>query len=506
LKINELSEECSELKIQLRSRLEEKQLIENTLKTLKDDYQILSGQLISKNNFVAQLENEKLSISKENEINIEELKTHKEQTALKNVQFEKELCLLDAKLQAMLHKESNFNDTIKIHIQENEELRSNNEELKQNVIEAGYVIQRFQLEYKQSEFIINEKNAKIQQLGEEIDKFKTKLNLNEEVVSTFKNDYMQKNEALLKRKDLENNALIQKCERLNTKLNEVGTIELSLKEKHEILEISLEEEKNKCTALEKLNLEMKENLKTTNFKNDILLEESNRIKNSVQVKNNEIYNLKKDRKVIAKKLKEKHEKVLQLESNQNTYNSSISKLKNVIIENKRQYQYLQENEGKLKNEYKQIQVEKQILEDQLLNREEAIDTEVGKLLDRLNGSKDDILFLKKMLKSHKDGDNKAIKTATTNQQTVTKQRAQIDSLKSKMTWLKDALTVSENARMVLENDINVQEKTTQQHRESINMLEEQNNQLNQQLELETRDVRILHQVLQKVSRVSRHPT
>lgn len=52
--------------------------------------------------------------------------------------------------------------------------------------------------------------------------------------------------------------------------------------------------------------------------------------------------------------------------------------------------------------------------------------------------------------------------------------------------------------MVLENDINVQEKTTQQHRESINMLEEQNNQLNKQLELESRDVRVLHQVLQKV--------
>jgi len=74
-----------------------------------------------------------------------------------------------------------------------------------------------------------------------------------------------------------------------------------------------------------------------------------------------------------------------------------------------------------------------------------------------------------------------------------------DTFLTRMAWLKDALTVSENARMVLENDINVQEKTTQQHRESINMLEEQNNQLNQQLELETRDVRILHQVLQKVA-------
>ena len=129
------------------------------------------------------------------------------------------------------------------------------------------------------------------------------------------------------------------------------------------------------------------------LKNDL-----NKTLEKVASKDADIELLKKDRKAIAKKLKEKNDGFVSLQQKQEISSCNIDALKESNLELQKSCEDLVKQNTSLSNSLQILETEKKNLEKGYLDQGSVKDKEIETLLDRLHGSEVDILKLKKLLK------------------------------------------------------------------------------------------------------------
>lgn len=176
-------------------------------------------------------------------------------------------------------------------------------------------------------------------------------------------------------------------------------------EKSQKIILKLQESIN-CKEKENHSLQLSYNsLKKQNeeLKNDL-----NKTLEKIISKDADIELLKKDRKAITKKLKEKNDGFVSLQKKQEITSCNIEALKESNVELQKSCEDLVKQNTSLSKALQVIEAEKKNLEKGYLDQGSVKDKEIENLLDRLHGSEVDILKLKKLLKKIQNTDTTSI--------------------------------------------------------------------------------------------------
>ena len=176
-------------------------------------------------------------------------------------------------------------------------------------------------------------------------------------------------------------------------------------EKSQQIILKLQESIN-CKQKENHSLQLSYNsLKKQNeeLKNDL-----NKTLEKIISKDADIELLKKDRKAITKKLKEKNDGFVSLQKKQEITSCNIEALKESNVELQKSCEDLVKQNTSLSKALQVIEAEKKNLEKGFLDQGSVKDKEIENLLDRLHGSEVDILKLKKLLKKIQNTDTTSI--------------------------------------------------------------------------------------------------
>ena len=176
-------------------------------------------------------------------------------------------------------------------------------------------------------------------------------------------------------------------------------------EKSQKIILKLQESIN-CKEKENHSLQLSYNsLKKQNeeLKNDL-----NNTLEKIISKDADIELLKKDRKAITRKLKEKNDGFVSLQKKQEITSCNIEALKESNVELQKSCEDLVKQNTSLSKALQVIEAEKKNLEKGYLDQGSVKDKEIENLLDRLHGSEVDILKLKKLLKKIQNTDTTSI--------------------------------------------------------------------------------------------------
>jgi len=162
---------------------------------------------------------------------------------------------------------------------------------------------------------------------------------------------------------------------------------------------------SKITSSEKDKANLEHSNHTLKQQNESLQEEANQLLNVLNIKDSEIDTIKKERKLIAKKLKEKNDALI---FHQQKYEMNSQTIDNLQASNTELQNACKDLMNKNTNLSKAINIledEKCSLEIVSAEQEGVKDREINNLLNRLSGSEADLLKLKKVLKRIKMKDS-----------------------------------------------------------------------------------------------------
>lgn len=264
---------------------------------------------------------------------------------------------------------------------------------------------------KNHKSIIENANLELQQKEKTIDNFFNKVEILEKDIVTL---------------ETTNHSLKDECNQLQTILTQrdsrIIDLQLKVTELKEKLKAHGEQVSHNFKALEnaqQMNLSFqskitssekdKANLEHSNHtlkqQNESLQEEANQLLNVLNIKDSEIDTIKKERKLIAKKLKEKNDALI---FHQQKYEMNSQTIDNLQASNTELQNACKDLMNKNTNLSKAINIledEKCSLEIVSAEQEGVKDREINNLLNRLSGSEADLLKLKKVLKRIKMKDS-----------------------------------------------------------------------------------------------------
>ena len=176
-------------------------------------------------------------------------------------------------------------------------------------------------------------------------------------------------------------------------------------EKSQKMILKLQENLN-CREKEKQSLQLSYN--SLKKQHDELQDKLNKALVKVNSKDADIELLKRERKAVAKKIKEKNDGFVSLQQKQEITSCNIDALKESNIELQKSCEDLVKKNTNLSNALQILETEKKDLEKGILDQENVKDKEIETLLKRLHGSEVDIMKLKKLLKKVGTSDTTSI--------------------------------------------------------------------------------------------------
>lgn len=352
-----------------------------------------------------------------------------------------------------------------------------------------------------------------------LEKAKSDLELKDEIIAKNNNSVSELTYTLQvsnKKIDQLNKEIQSQEETLNVKENKIVTLLLELDEwkakldtaeKNEMqLAMQLESLNNtigsyqkEIVMLEKKNIELLQNVDKSNFKSDFIQQEWDKIVSAVNNKNKEIESLQKEKKAIVKKLKQKHDTLKNCETRCKEFVEELNSLKEAYENLEKERGKLIERCGVAERELDGVHSERNELEAVVVQQEDTQKVERAKLLQRLKISEQDLVLLKSLLDNQKSSDQKAVKVASITQKVVTKQRSELDSLKTKLQWMKEALDVSETIRKDVELQAADKDKCISLFKNDILSLSSQNKQLKLRVEKYRNESDRLHRALEQAA-------
>ena len=240
----------------------------------------------------------------------------------------------------------------------------------------------------------------------EAENLKSQVGKTKEEICSLSSKKQQIIDNMKKSHNLEKAALIHRCEALLSRLKDLTNLEATLKNELENNDNLLTVEKNKVSDLEKNNIELLGKSENLKIQVNNLEDDSKKLHKAMGVKENEVAELKRERRQFAKKLKTKTEMLAALEKQNKELSENLQNASKDFRELEYQYANLKREYDKLFQDNQYLLQQKVSLEDNISRQDEAQKNEIMKLIKRLNGSKDDIHFLKNVLKNHKDADTK----------------------------------------------------------------------------------------------------
>ena len=154
---------------------------------------------------------------------------------------------------------------------------------------------------------------------------------------------------------------------------------------------------------EKVDLEVSYDLLKKQFRK--LEEDIKKLDQKVRSQADEIDTITKDRKAVAKKLKEKNDALISMQQKHEINSKNIDMVKESNYELQKSCEDLVKHNTNLSSDLKTLEEEKVNLERLLTEKEVLKDKEVENLLQRLQGSEADITRLKKLLKKFETSGN-----------------------------------------------------------------------------------------------------
>ena len=158
--------------------------------------------------------------------------------------------------------------------------------------------------------------------------------------------------------------------------------------------------------MEKNNIELLGKSENLKIQVNNLEDESKKLHEAMADKQNEVAELKRERRQFAKKLKTKTEMLAAIEKQNKELSENLEDASKDFRELEYQYANRRREYDKLFQDNQYLVQQKVSLEESISRQDEAQRNEIMKLIKRLNGSKDDIHFLKNLLNNHKDADTK----------------------------------------------------------------------------------------------------
>ena len=240
----------------------------------------------------------------------------------------------------------------------------------------------------------------------EAESLKSQVGKTKEKISSLSSKKQQTIVNMKKSHNLEKAALIHRCEALLSRLQDLTVSEATLKSELENTLNLLTVEKNKVTDLEKNNIELLGKSENLKIQVNNLEDESKKLHEAMADKQNEVAELKRERRQFAKKLKTKTEMLAAIEKQNKELSENLEDASKDFRELEYQYANRRREYDKLFQDNQYLVQQKVSLEESISRQDEAQRNEIMKLIKRLNGSKDDIHFLKNLLNNHKDADTK----------------------------------------------------------------------------------------------------
>ena len=240
----------------------------------------------------------------------------------------------------------------------------------------------------------------------EAESLKSQVGKTKEEICSLSSKKQQTIVNIKKSHNLEKAALIHRCEALLSRLQDLTVSEATLKNELENTVNLLTVEKNKVGGLEKNNIELLGKSENLKIQVNNLEDESKKLHEAMGDKQKEVAELKRERRQFAKKLKIKTEMLATVEKQSKELSENLQNASKDFRELEYQYANRRREYDKLFQDNQYLLQQKVSLEENISRQDEAQRNEIMKLIKRLNGSKDDIHFLKNLLKNHKDADTK----------------------------------------------------------------------------------------------------
>ncbi|XP_066934578.1 coiled-coil domain-containing protein 158-like isoform X2 [Clytia hemisphaerica] len=248
---------------------------------------------------------------------------------------------------------------------------------------------------------------------------------------------------------------------------------------------------------EKVDLEVSYDLLKKQFRK--VEEDMKKLDQKIRSQTQEIDTVTKDRKAIAKKLKEKNDALISMQQKHEINSKNICMVKESNFELQKSCEDLVKHNTNLSSDLRSLEEAKFKLEKLLTEKEVLKDQEVENLLQRLQGSEADINRLKKLLKRFESSGNTQAKIASMSQKAVTKQRDEVDSIKVKLNWMKEALEVSEKTRSELQQELEHKEEGITELEHQLKREKESVHNLSINLSLQQQETKGLHKALEQAS-------
>ena len=401
--------QCSVLQLEqdLKNNDIERTNISKDSLALQEKFNILTDDLNLKNKCVMALEKEVVQFKDnvtELESSILSLKTSSEAD---KVHFNKEISMKNEQSKEFLKKENELKERFSLEAANIENKVRDEEQIKyeNDIREINLVIENYKSVLDEAKSDIDEKNQIIMENNEHIVNITNELHLLQKQFDDVNVELLQaKNKISLKESQVL--SLHVDLEDVRIKLKDSCDKENAAAELLENANKTISSHTKHISSLEKNKLELIQSVETSTFKSEFIQQEWDKILAAVNGKNEELQAVHKEKKMIARKLKEKHELHLSKEVECGKLKEEVNKLKLQIMNTEKDYNSLKKDYGELRLGYENTIDEKNALEAVVGEQEDVKEKELAKLMKRLHGSEHDLVMLNRLIKNHKRSDSK----------------------------------------------------------------------------------------------------